>query len=102
MVVLHATPQPLQFNALVLVLVSQPLAALLSQLQKPATQLIPQTPRVQVAVPLVVSQALPQALQCAGVASRSTSQPLATLLSQLPKPTLQAIEHWLFEQVAVP
>ena len=102
LVVLHATPQPLQFNALVLVLVSQPLAALLSQLQKPATQLIPQTPRVQVAVPLVVSQALPQALQCAGVASRSTSQPLATLLSQLPQPTLQAIEHWLFEQVAVP
>ncbi len=51
---------------------------------------MPQAPAAQVAVPLAALHARPQAPQLAGVTRRSTSQPLAGLPSQSPKPVLQA------------
>jgi hypothetical protein len=86
----HIRPQPPQWLAVALVLVSQPLAALPSQLPKPALQVIPHTPPVQVAVPLLALHTLPQAPQWVGEDERLVSQPLAALPSQLPKPALQA------------
>jgi len=83
------------------VLISQPLAALPSQLPKPALHVIPQVPAGQVAVPLVVLQTALQDPQCSGLL-RLVSQPLAGLLSQSPKPEAQAIPQLPAVQVGVP
>jgi len=85
----------------VFVLISQPLAALPSQLPKPALHVIPQVPAGQVAVPLVVLQTVLQDPQCSGLL-RLVSQPLAGLLSQSPKPEAQAIPQLPAVQVGVP
>ncbi len=81
---------------LVLIGVSQPLAALLSQLPKPAAQLdTVHWPPAQPAVALDREQVRPHMPQAVGVVLRSTSQPLEGLPSQSPKPLLQmASRHW--------
>lgn len=56
-------PQLPQFETLVLMLVSQPLPALPSQLPKPEPQLIVQTPPPQLGLPFTAEQAAPQAPQ---------------------------------------
>src|SRR5438045_3572886 len=61
-----------------------------------------QAPAVQAAVALASTHAWPQVPQLASVALRSVSQPLATLLSQLPKPALQAIWQAPATQLAAP
>ena len=71
---LQTIPQPPQFEVVV-VETSQPLVALPSQLPKPALQVIPQTPFVHDAVPFVLLQTLPQALQLSGSVLMFFSQP---------------------------
>lgn len=67
-----------------------------------ALQLIPQTPDAQLAVPLVVLHAFGHEPQCSGSVLRFTSQPFATLLSQLENPLLQAMAQAPAAQEAVP
>jgi hypothetical protein len=87
---LQARPQAPQCAAVVLRSVSQPLAALPSQLPRPIAQVVvPQTPIVHAGVPVIEEHALPQVRQCATELLRSASQPLALFVSQLPKPALQ-------------
>jgi hypothetical protein len=76
----------------VLRLVSQPLAALPSQLPQEEAQLGTHAPPVQVVVPLGLVQVWPHAPQFELWLSE-VSQPLLTLLSQLPQPTEQLIAH---------
>jgi hypothetical protein len=99
---LHTTPQPPQLVGLVLTLDSQPLAMLLSQLPKPALQVIAHTPLAQPGVPLALEHTVAQLLQCVGSLSRFTSQPFAPLPSQLPQPALQAMLQTPAAQLAVP
>jgi hypothetical protein len=90
----HATPQPPQLAVLERVSTSQPLAALPSQLAKPAVQApMPQTPAVHTDEALALEQALPQRPQLPVLERVSTSQPLAGLPSQSAKPTLQVNPH---------
>ncbi|MFO0605277.1 MAG: hypothetical protein U0324_19010 [Polyangiales bacterium] len=100
----HTRPQAPQLLLSAARLVSQPLAALPSQLPKPDEQV----PRVQVldtqeAVALGKTQRLPQLPQWLTDVRWSTSQPLLTLPSQLPKPEAQAIDtHAPPEHVGAP
>ncbi len=89
----HARPH-VPHDVLVAVrLVSQPLAGLLSQLPKPALHApIAQVPEAQVADALANTHGRPHAPQWLASLAKFTSQPLAGLLSQLPKPALHAIE----------
>ena len=89
----HARPQPPQWATVLVVLTSQPLAAFMSQLAKPVLHVpTPQVPIAHAAVPLAgVAQALPQAPQWASVLARVVSQPLAALLSQLPRPAAHIV-----------
>jgi hypothetical protein len=81
-----------QLAASVLVLTSQPLAALPSQLALPGLQLeIPHWPPLQRAPPPATVQTLPQVPQFWALLLVMVSQPLAALLSQLPKPGLHAV-----------
>ena len=80
----HAAPQAPQWAAVVSVLVSQPLAALLSQLPQPALHAIWQVELEQDAVPWVALQALPQPPQLPADVARLASQPLRGLPSQSP------------------
>jgi hypothetical protein len=100
LVLLQASPQPLQCCGFVLMLVSQPLAAV--QSPNPGAQVIPHVPFVQLAVPFTVLQALPQALQCNGLLLRSVSHPVAALLSQSPYPAAHAMAQPVTVQVGVP
>jgi len=80
-------PQPL---ASVWRLVSQPFIASPSQLPKPAAQVSPHAPAVQVAVALgPVAHARPQAPQCAALPRVAVSQPFIASPSQSPKPASQ-------------
>jgi hypothetical protein len=91
-----------QWVGSVLKLTSQPLLARPSQLPKPVLQEIAQMPAEHEAVPLVEVQTFPQALQFETLVLRSTSQPLAALLSQLPKPEAHAIAQAPLVQEGVP
>jgi hypothetical protein len=82
LVLLHTVPHAPQLAVFVLVLISQPLAAELSQLAKPALHAIWQVPALHVAVPLVVEHLVLHALQLLMSVFRLTSQPLAALPSQ--------------------
>jgi hypothetical protein len=85
-------------------LVSQPLLALPSQLPKPELQ-VPKVhvPPTQEALALGKTQRLPQLPQWLMLLRWSTSQPLLTLPSQLPKPVLQVIDtHTPPAQVGIP
>jgi hypothetical protein len=98
----HARPHIPQCAALVLVLVSQPLAALPSQLPKPRVQApTPQVPAAQVGIATFVRlQTVPHPPQFAGSTWVLTSQPSPVLLLQLAKPALQVIPHAPDAQVA--
>ncbi len=84
--VLQTLPQPPQFLGSFVVLVSQPLLALLSQLAVPATVHfeISQLPFVHTSVAPAAEQALPHEPQWLVLFSMSVSQPFEALLSQLP------------------
>ncbi len=82
--------------------VSQPFAALPSQLPKLAMHAMPQTPMAQTGAPPAELHALPQRPQCEGLVASGASQPFAGSLSQSPKPMLQApIAHRPITQAAV-
>jgi hypothetical protein len=85
----QARPQAPQWAVLLLVLVSQPLAVLPSQSPKPGLHVSPQTPPVQVGVPLVATHRLLHEPQVRGD-ERLASQPLEGFMSQSAKPRLQA------------
>jgi hypothetical protein len=86
----HAVPHAPQFDTLVWVFVSQPLAPTPSQLPQPATQEGTQAPAVQVVVPWAFVQAAPQAPQLETLVWVFVSQPLLGLPSQLAYPAAQA------------
>jgi hypothetical protein len=97
---LHARPHIPQWATFVRVSTSHPLAGLLSQLPKPAVQLATvHVPLAQLSLALGRLHARPHAPQWAAVVARAVSQPLAGLLSQLPKPAVQlATVHAPFAQ----
>lgn len=82
--------------------VSQPPAGFESQSPNPELQVGLQTPAVHVVVPFALVHAVEQSPQCVVAVDRSTSQPLVALLSQLPKPELQAMPQVPLEHEAVP
>jgi len=99
---LQTLPQDPQLFTSELVLISQPSPALLLQFWKPELHAIEQAPLRQVGVPLTVLHGVEQELQCSASVLRLDSQPLAALLSQLPKPALHTMLHVLAAQVGVP
>jgi hypothetical protein len=78
----HARPQAPQWDAAVLVFVSQPSLTSVLQLPRPAAQVMPHAPAAQLAAPPAVLHALVHAPQRAGSVLRFTSQPLAATPSQ--------------------
>jgi len=99
---LQARPHMPQFVALVRVSASHPLAALRSQSSKlVAHEVTAQAPAVHAPVPLAGLHARPHAPQLT-VVSRVTSQPLAALPSQFPRPAAQAMPHAPAAQAADP
>jgi hypothetical protein len=95
----HTTPQRPQLPVLERVSTSQPLAALPSQLAKPALHApMPQTPAEHTDEALALEQALPQRPQLPVLERVSTSQPFAALPSQSAKPALQVNPHAPAEQ----
>jgi len=99
---LHALPHAPQFDASAFMFVSQPFEASPSQSPRPAKHCVAQVPPAQVGVPPVPLHALLHAPQCSVFVSRFTSQPLATIPSQLDRFALHAIEHTPAEHDAVP
>src|SRR5207247_1511467 len=86
--------QPPQLSGAVVVSDSQPLAALASQLAKPALQTKPQLPAVQVAVAFARGgQTMPQPPQLLTSVPVFVSQPLVALPSQLANGATQAKPH---------
>lgn len=82
---------------------SQPLVTLLSQLAKPAVQLMVQVPALQPGVPLLELQTLPHVPQFSGSVFRFFSQPLEYSPSQFEKPELHDATAQLPElQLALP
>jgi hypothetical protein len=86
---LHAVAQLPQWVGLFVVLVSQPLATLPSQLPKPDEHVIEQVPAEHAGVPLADEHAAPQPPQFAVLVLMLVSQPFDVLPSQLPKPASQ-------------
>ena len=90
LIVLQAALQAPQFRVSVLLLISQPLAWLPSQLRKPSAQEYWQAPSEQPPETMfggaLAAQSLPQAPQLASSTASSASQPLASEPSQLSKP----------------
>jgi len=81
-----------QWAVSVWVLTSQPSTGFMLQSAKPAVQVKPHVPRVQVRVALGgVGHTLLQRPQWEGLLLRSVSQPLARLPSQSPKPALHTV-----------
>jgi hypothetical protein len=87
---------------LFVVLVSHPLARLLSQLPNPELQLMPQAPLLQVAVPFVALHTVVQLLQWLGSFLRFISQPSVRLLLQSENPGLHVIPQVPAVQLGVP
>jgi hypothetical protein len=82
--IVHSLPQPPQ-SLIVLRLVSQPVAAILSQSSYPPLQVaMPQLPPTHAAVALLSMQAMPQAPQLSLLDERLTSQPSEALVLQSP------------------
>jgi hypothetical protein len=98
----QARPHMPQFWTLLAVATSQPLAALPSQLAKPAAQVATaHAPAAHVAAPLGAAHVRPHIPQFAALVRVSTSQPLPGLPSQSAKPALHApIAHAPAAQVA--
>jgi hypothetical protein len=90
----HAAPHAPQWATLDVTSVSQPLAALPSQLPKFAPHVKPHTPEAHVAVALAgVAQTLPQRPQCEVEVSVRTSQPSEAVELQSPKPVWHTKPH---------
>jgi hypothetical protein len=81
---LHAVPHPPQFAGLVVTLVSQPFAALPSQLPKPELHVGTHALAVQVVLPFGLLQGLAQAPQLLMSLVVFVSQPFEALPSQFP------------------
>ncbi len=101
--VAQTLPQPPQSATVLVVFVSQPFAALLSQSPKPLLQSwTVHVPAGQPAVPFATLQTFPQLPQLLTL-SVFVSQPLRALPSQFAKPALQlAMPHSPATQLAVP
>jgi hypothetical protein len=97
----HALPQLPQLVAVV-VLVSQPLVAIPSQLPQPAPQVGTQALPVQAVVPCALVQVVPQAPQLDALLLMSVSQPVVALPSQSRQVPVQTGTHALAEQLVVP
>jgi hypothetical protein len=98
----HTVPHAPQLRTSEAVFDSQPLRPLPSQLPKPVLHAMPHTLPAQVAVALAAAaQRKPHMPQFVGFAASSASQPLVKLLSQLPKPGLQANAQALLVHVPV-
>ena len=82
--------------------VSQPLAAMPSQLPNPDKQVIEHWPMLHDAVPPLVEHALAHMPQLAGSVLRLISHPFEALLSQSPRPGLHAMEQAPLLQFGVP
>jgi len=93
---LHTLPQAPQLVMLEVRLVSQPLLKFPSQLPKPALQVMPHAPALQVAVPFVPLHVLPQTPQLVML-----ELVLTQLLEQRLKPGLQVKPHMPALQVTV-
>jgi hypothetical protein len=89
---LHAALHAPQ-SVVVVMLRSQPLFGLPSQLAKPALQVGTQAPAVHVVEPWPLLHAVLHAPQFDELLLRFTSQPFALLASQLPNPELHESEH---------
>jgi hypothetical protein len=89
----HTLPHAPQLLVLVMVLVSQPSAALLLQSAQPALHdPIPHTPPIHAATPLAIGAHIwPHEPQLLTVVNTLTSQPSAMIPLQSAKPTLQVI-----------
>jgi hypothetical protein len=99
----HTRPQPPQWLTLARVSASQPVAGLPSQSAKPALHSVAHALARHTAVVFAVAgHELPQRPQCALVVASSTSQPFATLPSQLAKPAAQRSSHAPAVQAATP
>ena len=99
----HGLPQNRQFAVDVFRLVSQPLPVLPSQSPVPAEQDdVPQTPLVQIGLPLSTVHTLVHVPQWVGSASTFASHPFATSPSQSAYPVAQTGTHTLFTQLVVP
>ena len=86
----QGAPQPPQWLRSMVRFTSQPSSALLLQLPKPAAQApMVHAPAAQPAVPFGMEHSRPQTPQFAASVEVVVSQPLAGLLSQLPKPSRQ-------------
>ena len=90
---LQTVPQEPQLIALVVVLISQPSAAFVLQFAEPLLQMIEHPPLEHSGVPLLAPQTVEQVPQFAMSFLKFVSQPLVTLLSQLPQPVSQAMPH---------
>ena len=98
----QTAPQPPQLFTLLVRLTSQPVLTFPSQLYQPALHMIWHAPLLQLGVPFVPLQAVAQAPQFDVFVLVFVSQPLVTLLSQLPKPELQLMLQALAAQLADP
>jgi hypothetical protein len=102
LILLHALPQPLQFDVSVLRLTSQPLAGLPSQSAKPGLQAIWQLPLTHEGLPLLFEQTLPHEPQLLTSLYVLISQPLLRLPSQFAQPALQLMPQLPVVHVALP
>jgi hypothetical protein len=85
----HTLPQPPQLDVSDWTLTSHPLDVFMSQFRYPGLQTIPHAPLLHTAVECVPDgQTFPQVLQLLASVLVFTSQPLAAMLSQFPKPGL--------------
>jgi hypothetical protein len=98
----QTVPHMAQLLTFDVVLISQPLATLVSQLAKPTLHEIVHIPLMHPGVPLFVLHPAPQDPQCCVLVFRFVSHPLAATPSQSPNPALHiAIVQPPFEHAAV-
>jgi hypothetical protein len=98
----HCMPQPPQWLVLVLVLVSQPLFGLPSQLPDPELQLGTHDPPMHAVVPLLLVHAVPHVPQWPVVVFKFVSHPFALFPSQLPQPAEHTGAHAPATQLVLP
>jgi len=100
----QALPQPPQWLTLVLMSISHPVVALLSQFANPVLQdATEHIPDKHAGEPLTTEQIVPQAPQLFRSEETECSHPVLTLMSQSPKPALhEPIMHAPATHAAVP
>lgn len=99
----HVVPHMPQFEALVAVLISQPLPYIPSQFWKGAVHdWMPHVVPLHVGVPFCTEQTFPQPPHALTLFVVAVSQPLVTFASQLPNPAAHMIPHEPPEHVAEP